>query len=136
MFINRASSGGARSDADFANPLQVAYRGNVLGQWSQLLWKHLMSEAYGYGNGVLDAGLGVSASYTPSGEPSLNQGVYNIWFNQDFVNMPGASLFYGLLNTAVGDSVELTGAWPVSSTLYEVINFLAVAGPVSAIQGH
>ena len=136
MFINRATSGAARSDADFANPLQVAYRGNVLGQWSQLLWKHIMSEAYGYGNGALDAGLGVSSTFTAGGEPSLNQGVYNIPFSQDFNSLPGASLFYALLNTAVGDSIELTGNWPTSSTLYEVINFLAVAGPVSAIQGH
>jgi hypothetical protein len=41
-----------------------------------------------------------------------------------------------LLETAVGDSVELTGSWVTSSTLYEVINFLAISGPLSAIQGH
>lgn len=132
MFINRATSGNARSDADFANPLQVAYRGNVLGQWSQLLWKHLMSEAYDFTNQVQDSGLGAVA---PSTTPGLNQGVYNLWFNQDFDTQPGATLFYSLLNTAVGDSIELTGNWPVSSTLYEVVNFLAIAGPVSAIQG-
>lgn len=133
MFINRLTSSTARSDSAFANPLQVAYRGNVLGQWSELLWKHLMSEAYGYNNPTLDTGLGAVAS---SGLESLNQGVYNLWFNADFTFDPGNTLFYGLLNTAVGDSIELTGSWPTSSTLYEVINFLAVSGPVSAIQGH
>jgi hypothetical protein len=135
MFVNRATAGNARSDADFANPLQVAYRGNVLGQFSQMLWKQLMSEAYGYGGPILDNGLGANVA-TGSGEPSLNQGVYNIPFTADFTSTPGNSLFYGLLNTAVGDSIELTGSWPTSSVLYEVINFLAVAGPVSAIQGH
>src|SRR5579862_5884802 len=50
LFINRDNGTKARSDADVPNPLQVAYRGNVLGQWSQLLWKHLMSEAYDYTN--------------------------------------------------------------------------------------
>lgn len=133
LFINRATAGGARSDADFSNPLQVAYRGNVLGQWSQLLWKHLMSEAYNFSNPVQDAGLGAVAA---SGTPGLNQGVYNLWFNADFTFDPGNTLFYGMLNSAVGDSIELTGNWPVSSTLYEVINFLAVSGPLSAIQGH
>jgi hypothetical protein len=133
MFINRATSGNARSDADFANPLQVAYRGNILGSWSQLLWKHLMSEAYGYTNATLDAGLGAVAA---ASAPGLNQGVYNLPFTADFTNEPGNTLFYGLLNTAVGDSIELTGSWAVSSTLYEIVNFLAVAGPVSAIQGH
>lgn len=133
LFINRATAGGARSDADFSNPLQVAYRGNVLGQWSQLLWKHLMSEAYNFSNPTQDAGLGTVAA---SGTPGLNQGVYNLWFNSDFTFDPGNTLFYGMLNTAVGDSIELTGNWPVSSTLYEIINFLAVSGPLSAIQGH
>jgi hypothetical protein len=136
MFINRATAGAARSDADFANPLQIAYRGNVLGQWSQLLWKHEMSEAYGFDNGAQDAGLGVAASFSPVAGSSLNQGVYNRWYNADFTSDPGNTLFYAMINSAVGDSIELTGQWPVSSTLYEIINFLAVSGPLSAIQGH
>jgi hypothetical protein len=132
LFINRDGTSKARSDSDFASTLQVAYRGNVLGQWSQLLWKHLMSEAYGYSNFTQDAGLG---AVTPSSTAAINQGVYNLWFNADFTFDPGNTLFYGLLNTAVGDSIELTGSWNSASTLYEVINFLAVSGPVSAIQG-
>lgn len=135
MFINRLTSTSARDDASFANPLQVAYRGNVLGQFSQLLWKHLMSEAYDFDGSVIDGGLGANAA-TAQASPSLNKGVYNIWFNDDFVSQPGNELFYALLNTAVGDSVELTGQWAQSATLYEVINFLAVSGPVTAIQGH
>lgn len=124
MFINRLTSSGARDDASFANPLQIAYRGNVLGQWSQTLWKHEMSEAYGFSNTTADG---------PNG---LNTGVYNRWFTQDFTNDPGASLFYSLLNTAVGDSIELTGSWSAQAQLYEIVNFLAVSGPVSAIEGH
>lgn len=123
MFINRLVSTNARDDASFANPLQIAYRGNVLGQWSQLLWKHEMSEAYGLPNTVVDG---------PNG---LNRGVYNRWFNADFTGDPGNTLFYALLNTAVGDSVELTGNWTAAANLYEVVNFLAASGPVSAIQG-
>jgi hypothetical protein len=133
MFINRLVSNGARDDTSFANPLQVAYRGVVLGQWSQLLWKHLMSEAYGTTSGTQDVGLGGVAA---NGTQALNKGVYNLWFNQDFTFDPGNSLFYQLLNTAVGDSVELTGSYSSAVNLYEIINFLAVSGPVSAIQGH
>jgi hypothetical protein len=139
MFINRTTAGTARSDANFANPLQVAYRGNVLGQWSELLWKHLMSEAYDIQNALQDNGLGANAAnpgLAGNVSQALNQGVYNLWFNDDFIFQPGNSLFYALLNTAVGDSIELTGSWPNSSILYEIINFLAVSGPVSAIQGH
>lgn len=133
MFINRATSNSARSDAAYPSPLQVAYRGVVLGQWSQLLWKHLMSEAYGYSNSTADTGIGANAAASVGG---LNTGVYNLWFNQDFTFDPGNSLFYQLLNTAVGDSVELTGNWTAQSNMYEIINFLAVSGPVAAIQGH
>jgi hypothetical protein len=137
MFINRnATTPFARSDAGFANPLQVSYRGNVLGQWSELLWKHIMSEAYDMDNPTLDDGLGANAAVVNKGSESLNQGVYNLWFNDDFTFDPGNTLFLSLLQTAVGDSVELTGSWNAASTLYEVINFLAVSGPVSAIQGH
>jgi hypothetical protein len=134
MFVNRLSAAGnARSDSAFANPLQVAYRGNVLGSWSELLWKHIMSEAYDFTNFTQDAGLGAVAA---SSTPALNQGVYNLWFNDDFTFDPGNTLFYSLLNSAVGDSIELTGNWPTASVMYEIINFLAVSGPVSAIQGH
>ena len=133
LFINRLTSTLARNDAAFPNPLQVAYRGNVLGQWSQLLWKHIMSEAYDIPNFTQDAGLGAVAA---SSTPALNQGVYNLWFNDDFNFEPGSTLFYSLLNSAVGDSIELTGNWATNSILYEIINFLAVSGPVSSIQGH
>jgi hypothetical protein len=142
MFINQPAApttAATRSDAGFANPLQVSYRGNVLGQWSELLWKHLMSEAYDAENPLQDDGLGVNVTatgMTNKGCMALNQGVYNLWFNDDFTFDPGNTLFYALLETAVGDSIELTGSWNAASTLYEVINFLAVSGPVTAIQGH
>ena len=78
----------------------------------------------------------VSGLFVQSAYAGLNAGVYNLWFNSDFTFEPGNTLFYGMLNTAVGDSIELTGLWKASSTLYEVINFLAVSGPLAAIQGH
>lgn len=136
MFINRLTASGARDDAGFANPLQAAYRGNVLAQLSQLLWKHIMSESYDFTNPQLDDGLGGNVAVTNKGVSSLNKGVYNTWFTDDFTSQPGNDLFYAILNTAVGDSYELTGQWAASSTLYEVVNFLAVSGPVTAIQGH
>lgn len=124
LFMNRLTASGARDDASFADPLQISYRGNVLDQYSQMLWKHAMSEAYGFDNPV------------PDGPKGIDTGVYNCWFNDDFTSKPGDSLFYALLNTAVGDSVELSGSWADQCQLYEYVNFLAVSGPVSAIEGH
>jgi hypothetical protein len=133
MFINRLASNEARSDSAFANPFKLAFRGNEIGTWSQLLWKHLMSEAYDISNPAQDSGLGGNPA---TGVSSLNQGVYNVPFNDDFGLQPGASLNYGLLDTKVGDSVEVTGNWPTQSQLYEIVNFYAVSGPITAIQGH
>lgn len=123
MLINYLT-GGARSDTAFPTTLQIKYRQVPLDQWSQLLWKHWMSENYGYNATTQDTANG------------LDTGVYVHPFNQDFVNAPGQELGYGYLDTGTGDDITLLGSWATASTLYEVLNFLAVAGPVSAIQGH
>lgn len=121
MFINYAT-GGARSDADFPSTIEIDFRGNKLYQTDQTLWKFLMSEAYGMTGATLDAALG------------LDTGVYVLPFNQDFGFEPGAELGNGYLSTDIGDSIQLVGTWNASSSLYEIINFLAVKGATSQIQ--
>ncbi len=81
-----------------------------------------MSEEYNLSSTTLDAAGG------------LDTGVYVLPFNKDFTNAPGAELGNGYLSTNIGDQIQLVGSWSASSTLYEVINFLAVNGPVSTIQ--
>jgi hypothetical protein len=115
IFMNYAT-GGARSDTDFPNPLQVNFRGNILTQQSQNLWKDFMSHAYGYTNVTQDAANG------------LDTGVYVIPFNADFVLKPGADTGTGWLSTAIGDPVTLIGSWGGSSTLYNLNNFINIKG--------
>ncbi len=121
MFINYAT-GGARSDADFPSPLEIDFRGNKLFQADQNLWKYLMSEAFFMTNVTQDAALG------------LDTGVYVLPFNADFALEPGAELGNGYLSTNVGDALQLIGTWNASSTLYEVVNFLAVKGATTQVQ--
>jgi hypothetical protein len=121
IFLNYAT-GGARSDANFPNPLEIDFRGNKLVQLSTNLWKFLISEAYGLNNATQDAAWGTDT------------GVYVLPFTQDFDLAPGAELGNGYLSTAVGDAIQLVGSWGGSSTLYELVNFLAVRGAVSAVQ--
>lgn len=121
MFINYAT-GSTRSDNDFPSPLQVTFRGNNLVQLDQNLWKDLMSEAYFLTGTTQDAALG------------LDTGVYILPFDQDFDYSPGSETGSGYLTTNVGDSIGLIGSWAASSTLYEVINFLAVKGATSQVQ--
>jgi hypothetical protein len=121
IFLNYAT-GAARSDADFPNPLQVTFRGNNLVQLDQNLWKYLMSEAY------------FMTSVTQDGPLGLDTGVYVLPFNADFDYSPGSETGSGYLTTNVGDSLGLIGSWAASSTLYELINFLAVKGATTQVQ--
>lgn len=120
MFLNYAT-GSTRSDADWPNPLQVTYKGNNLVQFGQNLWKSEMSEWFGLQGTTLDNGLG------------LDTGVYVLPFDNDFGLQPGAELGLGYLDTNLGDEIELIGSWGGSSTLYEVVNFIAVNGATSQI---
>jgi hypothetical protein len=121
MFLNYAT-GAARSGADFPDPIQITYKGNNLVQYSQNAWQFDMSQMFGL-PGAIDTGNG------------LDTGVFTLPFTRDFGLVPGAELGLGYLDTNVGDEIELIGSWAASSTLYEVVNFMSVNGPVSAVQG-
>lgn len=121
LFLNYAT-GGARSDSDFPTSVQLTFRGNNLLQTDQNLWKWMMSEAYGFTGATQDAALG------------LDTGVYVVPFDQDFGLEPGAETGAGYLQTNVGDSVQFIGTFGASSTLYTVINFLAVKGATTQVQ--
>ena len=122
MFLNYAT-GGARTSTNFPDPIQVNYKGNLLVQYDQNIWKYDMSEAFGLTSATLDSALG------------LDTGVFVLPFNRDFDASPGAELGLGYLNTNVGDEIEVVGSWPASCTLYEVVNFISVKGSLSQIQG-
>lgn len=121
LMVNYAT-GGARSDSDFPTNVQMTFRGNNLLQTDQNLWKWMMSEAYGFDGTTQDAANG------------LDTGVYAIPFDQDFGFAPGAETGAAYLQTNVGDSVQLIGTFGASSTLYTVINFLAVKGATTQVQ--
>ena len=122
MFINYAT-GGARTSTNFPDPIQVNYKGNLLVQYDQNVWKYDMSEAFGLTSATLDTALG------------LDTGVFVLPFNRDFDASPGAELGLGYLNTNVGDEIEVVGSWGASCTMYEVVNFISVKGSLSQIQG-
>lgn len=120
VFLNYAT-GAARSDANFPTAIEIDFRGNKLLQVDQLTWKFLMSEAYFLTSATQDVALG------------LDTGVYVLPFCQDFTFEPGAELGNSYLSTNVGDAIQVIGSWGGSSTLYELINFLAVKGAPSSI---
>lgn len=114
------ATGGARSNSLFPDPFTLNFRGNFLLQTSQNLWADQMSRDFGYSSATYD------------GPDGLDTGVYVVPFDKDFTNAPGAELGAGYLNTAVGDSVELLGSFSASTSLYYLVNFLAVKGAAQA----
>ena len=121
MLMNYAT-GGARSDADFANPVEIDFRGNRLLQTSQNLWRQMQSEWFGYTGTALDSANG------------QDTGVYVLPFDHDFGLAPGGDAGYAWLDTNIGDSLQVIGTWSASSTVYWVTNFVSVKGASSAIQ--
>lgn len=121
LFLNY-TTGSTRSDTNFPASLEVDFRGNKLVQIDQLLWKFLISEAYGLNSATQDAAWGTDT------------GVYVLPFTADFDLAPGAELGNGYLSTNVGDAIQVIGSWAASCTLYELVNFLAVKGAPSSIQ--
>lgn len=121
MEVNYAT-GGARSSADFPDPIQYIYKGSNLFNSSQLLWHDEMSRSYDLQNESLDVANG------------LDTGVF-VWnFMQDFITQPGAEAGLGYLNTDQGDLFQLIGSFAASSTLYHVVNYIAPVGPASVLQ--
>lgn len=123
--VNRATSNGARSDAAFPSVSTIRYRGIELRTSSQLGWKDDMSDYWGYNSTTVDG---------PNG---LDQGVYVHLFTDDFEGgqQAGGELGFAWLQTGTGDDFNVTATWPSQATLEHMVNYLAVAGDLSAIQG-
>jgi len=120
IFINRLTSGGARSSTAFPATTLLQFRGNpLLNSIDQLLWQDEMSRSYGYSNAI----------DTPGG---LDTGVFIVNFNRGtFTNGVGSESTKGYLDTDGGDPLAINGSFPSSSTLYLLSNFLNVVGNLS-----
>lgn len=85
---------------------------------SKNLWISKMSKAYGF-NAV---GATVPAADSPMGREN---GVFPVWFTQDFQNSPGSELRFKYLDTQVNSLVRLTGSLGGTMTLFALVNWLA-----------
>jgi hypothetical protein len=124
MFLNYATGGARAGAGTFPDPIEIKFRGNTLVQHSVNSWQFDMSEYWDLG-GTIDTGTG------------LDTGVFVLPFDRDFGQAPGSELGLGYLDTAVGDAIEVIGSWSASSTLYEVVNFVALkdGATLQQIQG-
>lgn len=115
--VNYDVSAGTRAtgDSDFPTTTQFIFRGTSMWNVSKTLWKQQMSAAFDYYSTTADAANG------------LENGVYVLWFDQDFGESPGSELRNGYLGTQQGDQFQVIATWNGNSNLYWVANYVAPA---------
>ncbi|MBO2460977.1 hypothetical protein [Actinomadura violacea] len=113
-------STGSRSqgDADWPDPVTVNFGRITLFQRQTKLWLSRMGKNYGLTSTSTDVSLG------------RENGVYPVWFTDDFGFQPGAELRNGYLVTQVGNELQWQGTVGGSGThtLYTLTNWIATPG--------
>lgn len=110
---------GSRSqgNSDWPDPVTFTVEKNQLFQRSTKLWQSRIGKAYDLLIGTADTAR------------CLENGVFPIWFNDDFGFQPGDELRNGYLITRGGQNMLFTGTIGGSGahTLYTIVNWVAAA---------
>lgn len=111
--VNSRSQG----DADWPDPVTLTVEKNQLFQRSKIAWQSRIGKAYDLLSG------------SPDGARTLENGVYPVWFNDDFSFQPGNELRNGYLITRGGQNFLWTGTIGGSGvhTLFTFVNYVAPA---------
>lgn len=121
--INYDASNSTRAtgDTDFPTTFGLLWKGTfVMNGVTKTLWKHRMSQFWGFSNATADAANG------------LENGVYVLPFTGDFSNAPGDELRNAYLATQQGDLLQLQATWNGNSNLSWLANYVApAAGPTN-----
>jgi hypothetical protein len=110
----------ATGDTDFPTTTQFIFKGTSMWNVSKTLWKQQMGQKFGLTSATADTAGG------------LENGVYLLWFDDDFDLGAGAELRNGYLPTQQGDQFQLVASFNGNSQLYWVANYVApAAGPTA-----
>jgi len=112
-----ASNSRSQGDADWPDPVTLTVEKNQLFQRSKQSWQDRIGKSYDLNAGTAD------------GARTLENGVFPVWFNDDFTSQPGNELRNGYLITRGGQNFLWTGNIGGSGvhTLGTVVNFVAAA---------
>lgn len=112
-----ASNSRSQGDADWPDPVTVTVEKNQLFQRSKQIWQDRTGKAFDLNAGTAD------------GARTLENGIYTVWFNDDFGAQPGMELRNGYLTTRGGQNFLWTGTIGGSGvhTLSTFVNFVAAA---------
>lgn len=108
----------ATADANWPDPATLLF-GNVnYFTRSKNLWISKMGRAFE---------LATLATTSPTADQAQGRenGVFPVWFTQDFNGKPGSELRFNYLDTQVNSLVRLTGSLGGSATMFAMVNWLA-----------
>lgn len=122
----------ANGETSWPDPVTLTVEKNQLFVRAKNIWKSRISKAYDL----------KSVSGTNDVADALENGVYPLWFTQDFTQAPGGELRNGYLITRGGQNFLFTGTLVTGSstppfTLFTFVNWVAAANgdPASLAQG-
>jgi len=121
------NSSRAQGNSDWPDPVTFTVEKNQLFQRPILMWQNRIAQAYDLLAGTADSAR------------TLENGVFPIWFDQDFGAQPGMELRNGYLVTRGGQNMLWTGTIGGSGahTLFTLVNWVAAANgdPASLAMG-
>lgn len=122
-----ASNSRAQGDADWPDPVTLTVEKNQLFIRAKKIWQTRICRAYDLRSVTNDTANG------------LENGIYPVWFNQDFAAQPGMELRNGYLITRGGQNLLFTGTIGGSGAhqLFTIVNWMAPANgdPASLAMG-
>lgn len=126
MLLDTANSR-AQGESDWPDPVTLTVEKNQLFIRNKKFWQARIARAYDL------------RGTTPDTANNLENGVYPLWFNQDFSGQPGLELRNGYLVTRGGQNLLFTGTilGAGSHTLFTFVNWVAPANgdPASLAMG-
>jgi hypothetical protein len=116
MLVDAANSR-AQGDADWPDPVTLTVEKNQLFQRSKIAWQSRLGKAFDLNIGTADSAR------------TVENGVFPVWFNDDFALQPGNELRNGYLLTRGGQNMLWTGNIGGSGahTLFTFVNWVAAA---------
>lgn len=124
------TTGRANGDSDWPDPTTLSYGKVQLFQRYKTTWISKMSRAYGF---MLQPGSQgtIAGTFVADSAMQRENGVFPVWFTDDFSLEVGGELRNGYLNTKTGTVLKwkgTLGASASSETLFALINYVIPPG--------
>jgi hypothetical protein len=114
--IDTSAGTRAAGDTDFPSPATLQYGNVILKAITKTRWQSEIGRAFGF------------TVTTADSAQARENGVYPVWFMQDFFTKVGDELRYRYLDTQTNTLVRISGTFGAACTLYALTNWVA---PVS-----